>query len=71
MTHSYYVVMIDYGRLGLEAVVSPEITRTEVISRVRTREYKDIAFVHFVHDGMVENVTEEIEREAAVLEEAA
>ncbi|MEY9705481.1 hypothetical protein ABIF50_008044 [Bradyrhizobium diazoefficiens] len=28
----YFVVMIDYGRRGREAVVDPEITRREVIS---------------------------------------
>jgi hypothetical protein len=26
----YFVVMIDYGRRGREAVVDPEITRREV-----------------------------------------
>ncbi len=30
----YFVVMIDYGRRGREAIVDPEITRREVISRV-------------------------------------
>ena len=71
MTHSYYVVMLDLGRSGLEAVVQPEITRNEVISRLRTREYKNVVFIHFICDGTVTDVTEEIEREAAVLEEAA
>jgi hypothetical protein len=30
----YFVVMIDYGRRGREAIVDPEVTRREVISRV-------------------------------------
>ena len=30
----YFVVMIDYGRRGREAIVDPEITRREVIARV-------------------------------------
>jgi hypothetical protein len=30
----YFVVMIDYGRRGREAIVDPEITKREVISRV-------------------------------------
>jgi len=71
MTHSYYVVMQDFDRIGLEAVVQPEITRREVISRLRTREYKNVEFIHFICDGTVTDVTEEIEREAAVLEDAA
>jgi hypothetical protein len=29
----YFVVMIDYGRRGREAIVDPEVTRREVISR--------------------------------------
>ena len=29
----YLVVMIDYGRRGREAIVDPEITRREVVSR--------------------------------------
>jgi len=35
----YFVVMIDYGRRGREAVVDPEITRREVVSRVASGEY--------------------------------
>ena len=69
--HNYFVVMLDLGRPGLEAVVQPEITRREVISRLRTREYKNVVFIHFICDGTVTDVTEEIERKAAVLEEAA
>lgn len=71
INYSYFVVMLDLGRSGLEAVVQPEITRREVISRLRTREYKNVVFIHFIRDGTVTDVTEEIEREAAVLEEAA
>ena len=39
----YFVVMIDYGRRGREAIVDPEITRREVISRVASGEYKNVA----------------------------
>jgi hypothetical protein len=42
----YFVVMIDYGRRGREAVVDPEITRREVVSRVASGEYKNISFIH-------------------------
>jgi hypothetical protein len=56
----YFVVMIDYGRGGREAVVDPEITRREVVSRVASGEYKNISFIHEVVDRMVEDVTAEI-----------
>jgi len=35
----YFVVMIDYGRRGREAIVDPEVTRREVVSRVASGEY--------------------------------
>jgi len=31
---------------GREAIVDPEITRREVISRVTSGEYKNISFIH-------------------------
>ena len=61
----YFVVMIDYGRRGREAIVDPEITRREVISRVASGEYSNISFIHEVDDRAVEDVTEEILAEAA------
>lgn len=62
----YFVVMIDYGRRGREAVVDPEITRREVVSRVVSGEYKNISFIHEVADSSVQDVTAEILAEAAV-----
>jgi hypothetical protein len=64
----YFVVMIDYGRRGREAVVDPEITRREVISRVASGEYKNISFIHEIADSAVDDVTAEILAEAAVPE---
>jgi len=64
----YFVVMIDYGRRGREAVVDPEITRREVISRIASGEYKNISFIHEIADRSVEDVTEEILAEAALPE---
>jgi hypothetical protein len=58
--------MIDYGRRGREAVVDPEITRREVISRVASGEYKNISFIHEVVDRMVDDITDEILAEAAL-----
>jgi hypothetical protein len=64
----YFVVMIDYGRRGREAIVDPEITRREVISRVASGEYRNISFIHEIADRSVEDITEEILAEAAVPE---
>jgi hypothetical protein len=62
----YFVVMIDYGRRGREAVVDPEITRREVLSRIASGEYKNISFIHEILDGSVEDVTEAILADAAL-----
>jgi hypothetical protein len=67
----YFVVMIDYGRRGREAIVDPEITRREVISRVASGEYGNISFIHEIADSSVEDITEEILAEAAIPEIAA
>jgi hypothetical protein len=62
----YFVVMVDYGRRGREAVVDPEITRREVISRVASGEYKNISFIHEIADSAVEDITADILSEAAL-----
>jgi hypothetical protein len=62
----YFVVMIDYGRRGREAIVDPEITRREVISRIASGEYKNISFIHEIADASVEDITADILNEAAV-----
>jgi hypothetical protein len=67
----YFVVMIDYGRRGREAIVDPEITRREVVSRVASGEYGNISFIHEIADCTVEDITEAILSEAAVPEIAA
>ena len=66
----YFVVMIDYGRRGREAIVDPEITRREVVSRIASGEYKNISFIHEVTDCTVEDITDEILAEAALPEVA-
>jgi hypothetical protein len=52
----YFVVMIDYGRRGREAVVDPEVTRRELVSRVASGEYRNISFIHEVVDRTVDDV---------------
>ncbi len=62
----YFVVMIDYGRRGREAVVDPEITRREVISRIASGEYQNVSFIHEIAENSVEDVTEAILTEATL-----
>jgi len=62
----YFVVMIDYGRRGREAIVDPEITRREVISRVASGEYKNISFIHEIADSAVDDITADVLAEAAL-----
>lgn len=60
--------MIDYGRRGREAIVDPEITRREMISRVASGEYKNISFIHEIANSSVDDITAEILAEAAIPE---
>jgi len=62
----YFVVMIDYGRRGREAIVDPEITRREVVSRVAAGEYRNISFIHEIADSSVEDITADILSETAL-----
>ena len=62
----YFVVMIDYGRRGREAIVDPEVTRREVVSRIASGEYRNISFIHEIAENSVEAVTEVILNEAAL-----
>jgi hypothetical protein len=68
---SYFVVMIDFGRKGREAVVDPEMTRRDVIARLVSREYDNVHFIHEIEDGHVSDVTLELQLEASVMAEAA
>lgn len=58
---SYFVIMLNF-RTGLEAIVHPEDTRRATIDRVREAlgDGNEIAFIHYVHDGVVEDVTAEL-----------
>jgi hypothetical protein len=62
----YFVVMIDYGRRGREAVVDPEITRREVVSRIASGEYRNVSFIHEIAENSLEDVTEAILTEATL-----
>jgi hypothetical protein len=62
---------IDYGRRGREAIVDPEVTRREVISRVASGEYNSISFFHEIADHSADDITAEILAEAALPKIAA
>ena len=64
----YFVVMIDYGRRGREAIVDPEMTRREIIARVASGEYTNISFIHEIADSSVQDITQDILAEAALPE---
>jgi hypothetical protein len=71
-SHSYFVVMCDFDKRGLEAVVHPEDTRRDIIDNIYRGEYRHIVFIHHVDRGLVEDVTDELvdEAEALAREEA-
>lgn len=62
----YFVVMIDYGRHGREAIVDPEVTRREVVARVTSGEYQNISFIHEIADTVVQDITSDILAEASL-----
>lgn len=63
-SHSYFVVMQDYGHRGLEAVVRPEWTRRDIVAMIKSGELQDIAFIHAVDGLFIEDLTDEIVTEA-------
>lgn len=66
---TYFVVMIDHGRRGREAVVDPEITRNDVIARLQSGEYTDVIFIQLIQPGEVpQDVTDDLIGEAQQLE---
>lgn len=72
----YFVVMIDHGRLGPEAIIDPELTRRDVVARIADGNYRrnDILFVqHIIQGAIPVDVTDEllVEAEAVSYPEAA
>jgi hypothetical protein len=63
-TPDYFVVMKDLGRLGREAIVDPEHTRSHVIAGIKSGQYGNFSFIHHVADGLVDDVTVELINEA-------
>lgn len=64
----YYTVLVEYDQLGrfsgVEAIVDPELTRADIIDRLRSGEYasKTSRVVQIDHtcDGLTDDVTAEL-----------
>jgi hypothetical protein len=69
----YFVVLRQFRDLGLEAVVDPALTREQIITMIKTREYDNIVRIDHIHAGTVKNVTDELidEAELELADEAA
>jgi hypothetical protein len=63
-SHSYFLVMEDHGKRGLEAIVRPEDTRSGIIAKIKSGEYEHIVFIHSVCDLEIEDVTDDLVNEA-------
>jgi hypothetical protein len=59
-SHSYFVVMEDLGQRGMEAIVTPETTRSAVINFIKHGNYRNIVFIHHVCDLEIDDVTDEL-----------
>lgn len=71
-SHSYFVVMLDYGRRGREAIVDPEMTRRDVVDRIKSGEYGAINFIHHITmNDVPADVTNELLAEAGFYSQAA
>jgi len=60
----YFVVLCDFGERGLEAVVDPALTRSDIVDRIKTREYDNIVQIDRIAFGLANDVTKELIDEA-------
>jgi hypothetical protein len=60
----YFVVLRDYGERGLEAVVDPALSRSDIVDRIKTREYDNIVQIDRIAFGLANDVTKELIDEA-------
>lgn len=59
ITKGYFVAMVAY-QSGSEAIVNPSTTRDDIVMLVRSREIKDIVFIHEITGSDVVDRTIEI-----------
>ena len=70
---SYFVVMVNFGRKGSEAIVDPEMTSRGAVDLVRDMlaKGKGIDFVHHIKAGEAEDVTDAVLNASLIEEDAA
>jgi hypothetical protein len=69
MGMQYFILMLDYGRRGLEAVVHPEQTRSDVVAEVRdilSSSDRKLVHVKFIDGDDCEDITDDIIEAAAL-----
>lgn len=56
-----FIVMIDYGKIGCEAIVDPNDNWSDALAKVREArgDGKEIVYVRHVHDRVDEDRTQE------------
>ena len=63
MSMQMYILMVNFGRLGLEANVQPELTRRAIIEQARdiiAEGRNSIEFIKLVEGNECSDVTDEI-----------
>lgn len=57
----YWIIMVDFGRRGYEAIVHPEDSRSDTIARVKEAigDGYPIAHIKFVDGDEIQDVTDE------------
>lgn len=58
-----YVVFVDYGPLGIEAVVDPEDTRSGIVEDIATGQIDRVVSVIEIEDGMARDITDDVAAE--------
>jgi hypothetical protein len=56
--------MCDYGDDGLEAIVDLALTRSQIVARIKSREFDNIVQIDHIHNDMVTDVTKDLIDEA-------
>jgi hypothetical protein len=61
----YFVVMVDFGKIGREAIVNPQDNWTDALDAVREAAAggERVLFVHHIHDNTVEDRSDEAFRQ--------
>lgn len=63
-SRSYFVVMRDFGALGHEAIVDPNLSRSDIVNLICSGEYDNVVFVHHINAGIAFDLTDELMAEA-------